>query len=75
MEASGQLHVTTVYPQGKEPRKPLDRILGEPQSQFRPYGREKKLLPLPGIEPRFFGHLACSLVTKISRLRIVDVLM
>jgi hypothetical protein len=36
MEVSGQLH-----PQGKSPRYPLDRRLGEPQSRFGRGGEEQ----------------------------------
>jgi hypothetical protein len=32
MEVSGQLHVPAALPSGKEPRYPLDRRVGGPQS-------------------------------------------
>jgi hypothetical protein len=33
MEVSGQIHAPAALPRGKEPRYPLDRRLGGPQSQ------------------------------------------
>jgi hypothetical protein len=35
---SGQLHATAALPPGKEPRYPLDRGLGGPQSRSGPHG-------------------------------------
>jgi hypothetical protein len=56
------------YPQGMWPQPSLDRRLGGPQSWL---WRRQNVSPLPGIEPRFLGHPACSLVgvpTQLSRL-------
>jgi hypothetical protein len=39
-------------PRGKDPRYPLYRRLGGPQSRSRHRGYRKSLLPLPGIETR-----------------------
>jgi hypothetical protein len=36
---------------GKQPRSPLYRRLGAPQSWSRHYGKEKNILSLPGMEP------------------------
>jgi hypothetical protein len=44
--------------QGKNPRYPLDRRLGGPQSRSGRCGLEKNLLPLPGIEPQISSRLA-----------------
>jgi hypothetical protein len=49
-----------LYSQSKTPWYPLDRSLRGPESRSRPY--ERRLLPLPEIEPRFFGSPARSLV-------------
>ena len=35
----------------KEPLYPLNRRLGGPQRQYRRFGKEKNVLPLPGFEP------------------------
>jgi hypothetical protein len=43
------------FPRGKDPRYPLDRRLGGPQSWFGHRGLIKSPLPLPGIEPRSFS--------------------
>jgi hypothetical protein len=41
-----------LYPLGNNPRYPLDRKLGAPQSRSGRRGEEKNLLPLSGIEHR-----------------------
>jgi hypothetical protein len=41
-----------LYPRGKNPRCPLDRRLGGPQSRSGLWGEEKNLLPLSEIGPR-----------------------
>jgi hypothetical protein len=43
-------------PQGKDPRYPLYRRLGGPQSRSGHRGSRKNPLPLPGIEPRSPGR-------------------
>jgi hypothetical protein len=54
---SGQRHVlATLYPRGKDPRYPLYRCLGDPQSRSGHKARAKILLPLPVIEPRSPGR-------------------
>jgi hypothetical protein len=40
-----------LYPQGRSPWYPLDRMLGGPQSRSGRGGEEKNSQPLPGIEP------------------------
>jgi hypothetical protein len=52
---SGQRHAPAeLYPRGKDPRYPLDRRLGGPQSLSEHRGYRKKPSPRPGIEPRKF---------------------
>jgi hypothetical protein len=58
---SGQCHALDVlYARGKDPRYPLDRRLGGPQSQSGHRGYSKNLLPLSGIEPRSLSRPVCS---------------
>jgi hypothetical protein len=49
-------HPSRALPPGKEPRHPLDRRLGGPQSWSGNKGYRKNPLPLLGIEPRSLGH-------------------
>jgi hypothetical protein len=57
MGVSGQRHVpAALYPRGNDPRYPLYRRLGELQSWSGYRGLRKKLLPLPGIDPRLPGR-------------------
>jgi hypothetical protein len=43
------------FPPGKDAQHPLDRNLGGPQSLCGPFGRERNLLTLPGVEsPRSY---------------------
>jgi hypothetical protein len=50
---SGQGHApAALYPWRKDPRYPLDRKLGGPQSRSGHRGLRKNPLPLQGIEPR-----------------------
>jgi hypothetical protein len=51
MEVSGQLHVPATLSPGKEPRYPLDRRLGGPQSRSGRDGEEKNSQLPPEIEP------------------------
>jgi hypothetical protein len=51
MGMSGQLHAPAALPQRKEPRYPLDRGLGGPQSRSGRSGEEKNFA-LPGLELR-----------------------
>jgi hypothetical protein len=56
MGVSGQRHApAALYPRGKDPRYPLYRRLGGPQSRSGHRGYRKNPLPLPGIEPRSPG--------------------
>jgi hypothetical protein len=53
MRVSGQHHTpTALYPRGKEPRYPLYRRLGGPQSRSGRTDQRKNPLPLSGIKPR-----------------------
>jgi hypothetical protein len=57
MGMSGQCHApAALYPRGKDPRYPLYRTLGGPQSRSGHRGYRKNPLPLPGIEPRSPGR-------------------
>jgi hypothetical protein len=51
VEVSGQLHALTALPTWKEYWHPLEKKLDGLQSWFGSSGKEKKSLPLPGIEP------------------------
>jgi hypothetical protein len=71
MGVSGQIHATASLPPWKEPRYPLDRKLGGPQSRSGHGGGEKNSQPPPGIEPQNPDRPASSLVaisTEITRL-------
>jgi hypothetical protein len=50
MEVGGQFHAPAALPPGKEPRYPLDRRLGGPQSRSGRGGEEKNSQSPPGIE-------------------------
>jgi hypothetical protein len=60
MKLSGQVHVAAALPRRKNPRYPLDRKLGGPQTRSGHCGREKNLSSLPGIEPHFLVRPARS---------------
>jgi hypothetical protein len=62
-----------LYPRGKDPRYPLDRKLGEPQSRSGHRGYRKNPFPPPGIEPRSPGRPARSqtLLPELTRLQIL----
>jgi hypothetical protein len=44
MEMSGQLHAPTALTSAKNPRPPLNRRLGEPQSRRESLGGEKLII-------------------------------
>jgi hypothetical protein len=47
-----QFHAPSRFtPLGKNPRYPLDGMLGGPQGRYEGCGEEKSLLPLLGIKP------------------------
>jgi hypothetical protein len=56
-----------LYPQGKSPWYPLDRKLGEPQSQSGHSGVEKNSQPLSGLEPSIIQLVAQCYTTELSR--------
>jgi hypothetical protein len=61
MGVSGQRHAPAAfYPWRKDPRYPLYRRLGGPQSRSGHRGWRKNPLPLPGIEPPSPGRPARS---------------
>jgi hypothetical protein len=71
VEVSGQLHAETYFSsRGKDSRHPLDRSLGEPQSQSGSCGEEKHHVSSLKIGPRFLGRQARRLVTISSKLKI-----
>jgi hypothetical protein len=55
MEISEQLIALAVLSPGKDPRCPLDRMLDWPQNRSGGGGEERKIPPLPGMEPRSFS--------------------
>jgi len=75
MEVCGQVYSQSLYPQGKHPGHPLNRKLGEPQSQPGCFGEDKGVLFLLEIEPQFLdvvsipatlGHVAWVEETKFT---------
>jgi hypothetical protein len=69
MRVSGQRHAPAVlYPRGKNPRYPLYRRLGGPQSRSGHRDYRKNLLPLPDIEHWSPGRSVCSQDTKLTEL-------
>lgn len=58
MNVIGHLHVPAALLQGKSPLLLWYRGLADPQSQSECWNKEKYLLPLQGMEPKFLGHLA-----------------
>jgi hypothetical protein len=51
-DKGSQIHAPAALALVKEPRYPLDRSLGGPQSRSGRFVKKKNLLPLPGFEPR-----------------------
>jgi hypothetical protein len=70
MEVSGQRHAPAASPPGKEPRYPLYRRLGGPQSRSGRGGEEKNSQPLPGLEPPIIQPVAQRYTTELSRLQL-----
>jgi hypothetical protein len=70
MEVSGQLHTLANLPPGKEPRYPLDRRLGGPQSRFGRCG-EENILALPEIEPGPYSQYSDTILTELTRLLLL----
>jgi hypothetical protein len=74
MGVSGQRHdPAALYPRGKDPRYPLDRGLGGPQSRSGHRGYRKNPLSLPGIEPRSPGRPARSKTLYCLSYHITDI--
>jgi hypothetical protein len=65
MEVSGQRHALAALPLGKELPAPMDRKLGEPQSQFGCGGEEKNPCPCQELN---LSCPACSLVAILTEL-------
>jgi hypothetical protein len=70
MEMSGQLHVPVALPTGTDPRYPLDKRLGEHQSWSGRCGKDKNLLPLPGIEPWPSSQQSVTIPNEITRFLV-----
>ena len=62
MEVCGQVYSQLLYPQGKHPGNPLNRKLGEPQSQPGCFGEDKGVLFVLGIVPQFLNCPSVCLV-------------
>jgi hypothetical protein len=62
MEVNGR----PLYPQGKNPRYPLDRRLGGPQSRSGRGVEEKNSQPLPGFEPLVIQPVVQRYTTELS---------
>jgi hypothetical protein len=65
-----------ITPRGYRPLFPLHKGLGGSQSGSGRREEEDNLLPLPGIELRFFGcqtHNLLTILTELSRLRVCHV--
>jgi hypothetical protein len=56
---------------GKHPRYPLNGSLGGPKRCSGPFGEEKNLLLLPGIEPRFFDSSALNPISHYNNYAIL----
>jgi len=65
MDINGQFYTPPVLPLRKSQRYPFNRKLVGSQKWLEASG-EKNLLLLPGIEPRFLGRPAYSLVTTAT---------
>jgi hypothetical protein len=73
MEVSGLLHAPAALPpQGNSPQY---RKLGGSQSHSGHYIKEKNLLPLPGIKPRFLGHSAHNLLCDFLQTPVTSSLL
>jgi hypothetical protein len=69
MGVSGQHHApAALYPRGKDPRYPVDKRLGGPQSRSGRRGQKKNPLPLLGIEPRSTSPQSDTILTELPRL-------
>jgi hypothetical protein len=69
MGVSGQRQcLASLYLRGNDPRYPLYRRLGGPQSRSGHRGYRKNPLPLSGIEPRSTGRPVCSQDTTLTEL-------
>jgi hypothetical protein len=55
MQVSGQSHVPIALTREKRPRRPMKRKLGGPQRRSGRFAKDKILLLLPRLDPRFFG--------------------
>jgi hypothetical protein len=72
MVVSGQRHApAALYPRGKDPRYPLDRRLGGPQSRSERRGQKKNSLPLSRIEPWSFSPWSDTILTELPLLILV----
>jgi hypothetical protein len=70
MEVSSQLRALAALSPRKEPRYPLDRRLGGPQSRCGHCGEKKNLMSLPGIKPQFFDHPGTGIYSYYKKIHI-----
>jgi len=61
MEVCGQLHASAVLFLGKHPHYP-----GWAQNGY--FGEQKNLIPHLGLKPLFVSHLACNMITILTRV-------
>jgi len=66
----GEWTASALYP-GKAGLVPIQHKARWPQCWSQCFGQEKNLLILPGMEPRFLGCLAHSLVTILTKVILV----
>jgi hypothetical protein len=59
-----------LYPQGKSPWYPSDRMRGGPQIRSGRGGEEKNSQPLPGPEPPIVQPVAQPYTTELTRLPV-----
>jgi hypothetical protein len=68
---SDKLHALAAFLPGKKPRYSINRSLGGPQSRSGPFGAEKIILPMPGIEHRPSSSEFITIPTEQSRIFFV----
>jgi len=66
MEVSGSFILQSLYPQGNNPWYPVDRKLGEPQSQSGCNGEQKNSQPIPGLKSLIIQPTAQIYTTELS---------
>ena len=64
-EVGGQLQAPVELTSGQSPWYPLRRRLAGPKNWSGRFGEQKNLFSMPGIEPRFLGRGALSMVYRL----------